>query len=232
VDVARLAVTGRPLAIEYLASVDPGLLNVDAGIAPPEPYFHDDFNDNYVFRDQPAVTNTIPGAMADQAAFEAADWVGMLGDPLSYAPHLKTSPLAGVPAKSILFQFGFGDLEVPNPTESAVIRAASAESTAWFFRFDIAGLQIDPELLTVTMPAVAPFPILPHRILANPTIFEYGYETPLSIAEQKQAASYFASGGASNPNPNPFLSGEYAGDTLFEIPASLPTQLNFIQVQP
>ncbi len=95
-----------------------------------------DFNDNYVFRDSPPVVNNVPGAMAIQAAFEAADWLGMLGDPLSYAPHLQVSPLAGVPAKSTLFQFGLGDLEVPNPTESAVIRAANAQPTGWYFRFD------------------------------------------------------------------------------------------------
>lgn len=231
VDVARLAITGRPLAIEYLSSISPALLNVDAGIAPPEPYFHDDFNDNYVFRDMPAVTNSIAGAMAIQAAFEAAEWVGMVGDPLSFAPHLKTSPLAGVPTKSTLFQFGYGDLEVPNPTESAVIRAASAQSSGWFFRFDKAA-QIDPRLLPVTMPSVAPLPILPHRILSNPTIFEYPYETPLSLADQWQAGAFFVSGGALTLDPDLFLTGEYTGSNLFQVPATLPTKLNFLQIQP
>lgn len=231
VDIARLAITGRPLAIEYLSSISPALLNVDAGIAPPEPYFHDDFNDNYVFRDMPAVTNSIAGAMAIQAAFEAADWIGMVGDPLSFAPHLQTSPLQGVPAKSTLFQFGYGDLEVPNPTESAVIRAANAQSSAWFFRFDKAS-EIDPRLLPVTMPSVAPLPILPHRVLSNPTIFEYPYETPLSLADQAQAGVFFLSGGALALDPDLFLTGEYAGNNLFQIPATLPTRLNFLQIQP
>jgi hypothetical protein len=231
VDVARLAITGRPLAIEYLASVNPGLLNVDAGIAPPEAYFDDDFNDNYVFRDMPPVTNSIAGAMAIQAAFEAAEWVGMPGDPLSFAPHLSASPLAGVPAKSTLFQFGYGDLEVPNPTESAVVRAANGQPNTWFFRFDEAA-QIDPNLLGVTMPSVAPLPILPHRILSNPTIFEYPYETPLSLADQTQAAVYFFTGGVLRLNPNLFLSGEYAGSNLFQVPSTLPAQLDYFQLQP
>lgn len=231
VDIARLAITGRPLAIEYLASISPALLNVDAGIAPPEPYFHDDFNDNYVYRDMPPVTNSVQGAMAIQAAFEAADWLGMVGDPLSFAPHLQTSPLAGVPQKSTLFQFGYGDLEVPNPTESAVIHAANAQSGSWFFRFDKAS-QIDPRLLPVTMPAVAPLPILPHRILSNPTIFEYPYETPLSVANQVQASLYFLSGGALALDPDLFLIGEFAGDNLFQVPSALPTRLNFLQVVP
>ncbi len=231
VDIARLAISGRPLGVEYLASVNPSLLNVHDGIAPREPYFGNDFNDNYVFRDLPPVINNVRGALADQAAFEAAEWLGMLGDPVSFAPHLTTTPLAGVPPKSVLFQFGLGDLEVPNPTESAVIRAANAQANAWFLRFDIAA-EKDPSLLGITMPGIAPLPILPHRVLANPTIFEYSGETSLALAEQQQVAHYLVSGGSSISNPNPFLTGEFAGDTLFEVPATLPTQLNFLQIQP
>jgi hypothetical protein len=219
VDVARLAVTGRPLAIEYLGSINATLLNAAGGT---------NFNDNYVFRDLPPVTNNVPGAMAIQAAFEAADWLGMVGDPLSFAPHLKTAPLAGVPPKSTLFQFGYGDLEVPNPTESAVVRAANAQSSTWFFRFDKA-VSIDPNLLGITMPAVAPLPILPHRLLSNPTVFQYPDETPLSIADQSQAGAYFFSGGLIALDPDLFLGGsEYAGANLFQEPSTLPTQPNFL----
>ena len=230
VDVARLAITGRPLGVAYLGSVNPALLNVPP--APPEPYFHDAFNDNYVFRDTPPVVNNVPGAMAIQAAFEAADWLGMLGDPLSYAPHLKQSPLAGVPAKSTLFQFGLGDLEVPNPTESAVARAAAAQSSTWFLRFDKVAA-IAPDLVGLTDPSTGlPLPILPHRVLSNPTIFNDPEETPLALAEQQQVAAYFASDGATNPDPNLFLTGPFEGQSVFEIPAALPEQLNYFQLQP
>lgn len=238
VDIARLSIANRPLAIEYLASVNPALLNVLSGLARPELYFRNTpefgaFNDNYVLRDIPPVINRVPGAMAIQAAFEAADWLDMLGDPLSYAPHLKVSPLAGVPAKATLFQFGYGDLEVPNPTESAVIRAAGARSSSWFLRFDQAALADQhPELLRVMMLGV-PFPILPHRILSNPTIFDYPAETSIALAEQQQVASYFASSGRSNPNPNQFLTAPFSpGSDLFEVPTTLPERLNFLQVSP
>jgi dienelactone hydrolase len=231
VDVARLSLTGRPLGTLYLASINPALLNVPP--APPEPYFHDLFNDNYVFRDAPSpVVNNVPGAMAIQAAFEAADWLGMLGDPLSYAPHLKQSPLADVAAKSTLFQFGLGDLEVPNPTESAVVRAAAGESSTWFLRFDKVAA-IAPDLVGLTDPSTgSPLPILPHRVLSNPTIFDNPHETPLAVAEQKQVAAYFASDGTTNPDPNIFLTGPFAGQQLFEIPAALPEQLNYFQLKP
>ncbi len=235
VDIARLAITGRPLGAEYLASVGstPSLLNVVDGIAPPEePFgtmFGYGFNDNYAFRNQPPVTKTIPGAMTDQAAFEAADWLGMVGDPLAFAPHLTTSPLAGVPPKPTLFQFGFGDLEVPNPTETNVVLAANGQSTTWFLRYEKA-TEIDPNLLPITMAGADGLPILPHRILANPTILDEAGETSIALAEQQQAAAYFQSGGAANPNPNQYLTGEFAGVSLFEIPKTLPTQLNYFQL--
>jgi hypothetical protein len=236
VDIARLAITGRPLGLLYLSSLnDPVLLNVLAGLAPPEPYFHDDWNDNYVFRGQPPVTNTVGGAMTIQAAFEAADWLGMLGDPLAFAPHLATAPLNGVPAKHVLFQFGFGDLEVPNPTESAVLIAANAANSATFFNF-AAAAQLQPQLLGVMDPAVPGLPILPHRVLSNPTIFDpaNSAELSLSLAEQQQTADYFVSNGTRISDPNTYLTNPFQPeDSLFQTPpTTLPEALNFLQVQP
>jgi dienelactone hydrolase len=223
-DIARLAVPARPLGIEYLAGL--GLLNVPP--AAPEAYFHDNFNDNYVLRDNPPVLNNVPGAMPIQAAFEAADWLGMLGDPLSFAPHLKSYPLNGVPAKSTLFLFSKGDLEVPNPTNSALIRAADGQSWSWYFRFDIAA-SLHPELLSIGEPG----PRLPHAILSYPTVFDYPAETSISLAEQQQVASYFASNGTSNPDPNLFVTAPFSPELhLFEMPTVLPEQLNFIQIAP
>ena len=219
VDVARLAISGRPLGTEYLASVNPALLNVPP--APSAPYFHDAFNDNYPFRDLPAVTNNVTAAPALQAAFEAADWLGMPGDPLAYAQHLQVSPLTGVAAKQTLFQFGYGDLEVPNPTESALVRAAGAQATTWMLRFDAAA-QAHPELLGVFMPGV-PFPILPHRFLSNPTIFTVPAEGSIAVAAQRQVADFFL--GNPNPDPNRYLSAP-----LFQNAPPLPEQLNFIQI--
>jgi hypothetical protein len=224
VDIARLAITGRPLGIEYLAGFSPPLLNVPP--APPEAYFHDSFNDNYVFRDQPPVVNTIQEAPAIQAAFELADWTGTIGDALAFAPLLRASPSASIPAKSTLFLFGLGDLEVPNPTESAIVRAANALSSTWYFRFDIASL-FEPVLLGVESPG-GPFPILPHRILSNPTIFSVPAETSIALAEQQQAAAFFE--GASK-DPNTLLTAPFsASQGLFQNAPTLPESLNFLQI--
>jgi dienelactone hydrolase len=228
VDIARLAITALPLAAAYLAPL--GLLNVPH-LAPPEnlfnAYFNYYFNDNYVFRDTSPVVNNVAGAMPIQAALEAADWLGMLGDPLSFAPHLQSAHrLAGVPAKSTLLQFGQGDLEVPNPTEFAVVSAAAGtQSPAWFFLYGEA-VAIQPALATITTPDVAPLPILPHRILANPTLFSAAgipAEMSIALAEQQQVAAYFQSNGRLNSDPNQYVTSPFSpGLQLFQplVPAA------------
>jgi hypothetical protein len=226
VDVSRLAPSGRLLAALSLGMSNPPLLNVPP--APPQAYFRDAFNDEYVFRNRGVTISTVPGALSIQASFEVAEWLGMPGDPLSFAPHLKTLPLAGVPVKETLFQFGLGDLEVPNPTQAALIRAADGQSSSWFLRFDLAA-RLHPELLAITMPG-SPLPILPHRFLSNPTIVDIPAARWLAEAAQQQIAGYFI--GESNTDPNPFLQRTFANVPLFEIPATLPEELGFLQLQP
>jgi hypothetical protein len=155
----------------------------------------------------------------------------MLGDPLSYAAHLKTAPLPGVPAKSILVQFALGDLEVPNPTESALVRAGNLKATTWLLRTDLAAA-IDPRLLGLTQPGV-PYPIYPHRFLSNPTLFDPSsppLETAIGVAAQKQIADFFASGAILDPNQ--YFTGSFVGLRLFQKPKPLPDGLNFLQIQP
>jgi hypothetical protein len=229
-DVARLSPIARQIGAAYLAGFTPSLLNVPP--APPQAYFHDRFNDEYVYREQ-VITDSVPGALPVQAAFEEADWLAMLGDPLSYAAHLKTAPLPGVPAKPILVQFGLGDLEVPNPTESAMVRAGGLQSATWLLRTDLA-VAIDPGLLGLTQPGV-PYPIYPHRFLSNPTLFNPlspNLGTAIGVAAQEQIADFFASDGATIPNPNQYFTGSFAGQTLFQQADTLPDRLNFLQIQP
>ena len=233
IDVARLSPIARQIGVAYLGSFTPSLLNVPP--AESEAYFPNDrFNDEYVYRDQ-VITDSVPGALAIQAAFEEADWLGMLGDPLSYAGHLRTAPLNGVAAKPILVQFGLGDLEVPNPAGSALVRAGALGATTWLLRTDLAA-GIDPRILGILQPNV-PYPIYPHRFLSNPTLFDPLVSPPLAtaigVAAQKQIADFFASGGTVVPNPNQyFLNSPFAGRVVFENPATLPTRLNFFQIQP
>jgi hypothetical protein len=220
VDIARTSLSGRPLALAYAQVY--GLFNVPALGAPPQPYFNDPMNDNYVFRDQPALVNEVPGAVAVQAGFESADWLQMLGDPLSFASHLQSQPLTGVTPKPVLFLFSKGDLEVPNPTNSALIRAAGIQNTSWFLEFDQA---------VAAAQAAGYYDLFdPHPLLSYPTIFSYPDQQSIALAEQQQVAAFLASDGKNNPNPNPLLTAPFQGLQLFVIPQTLPEQLNYFQI--
>ena len=165
-----------------------------------------DFNENYVLRDQPVKINDTPGAIAIQNTLENIDWTDMPGDPLAYAPLLR-SRIPGLPAKKMLFQFAIGDQTVPNPTESALVRAARGRESTWVFRNDLAR---------------AAFPSLaanPHAYLTN--ILSGGPALSFAFATQTQIAGFFTSDGATIPDPNA------PGSHYFEIPMTLPETLGF-----
>ena len=197
VDVVRLA-RDRGLAVLYLAIQAPPLLNLPTG----------DFNDNYVYRGKPPLVNDVPGAPQIQASFEVADWLNMSAGPLAFAAGLKRAP--------VLFQFAKGDEEVANPTNSAIILAASGQATSRFLRFDKA-----KEI------ACSQLPTQPHRFLANPEIFSTPAQQSIAMAAQRQVAGFFASNGGVIPDANPFLDGPFTGIKLFETPSNLPEDLNF-----
>lgn len=252
VDVARLAINGRLLGVQYLCGL--GLLNVTtaadtcpaghaAGVsAEKQKYFKDEFNDNYVYREDPVETDPQPGSLNIQAAFEAAEWLGMLGDALSFAPHFKKAPLPGVPAKSFLLQDSDGDLEVPNPTNAALNRAADGEGSTIRFKF-LEALGPNPAyqaLAGVMDPGIPyPFPILPHRILSNPTIFgtDFGsqLENAIALAEQNTVVDFLKTGAVNDSDVYLNVTGNpYLGRDIFEKTAVLPARLSFspLQIQP
>jgi Alpha/beta hydrolase family len=228
VDIARLSPSARQLAEAFLASIpNPALFNVGDG-APPDPIFNDGFNDNYVFSALPPKNNSIPYAPNIQAAFEAADWLGMLADPLAFGPYLSTAPLPGNSAKHALFQFGIGDLEVPNPTETAAVNAADAQKSTWILNFP-AAIAVDGSLATLDDPAIPGFPILPHRILSNPTIFSgNAAELSLAMAEQQQLADFVASDGKKISDPNQYLTTPFTSSQGIFVTGPLPTGLNYL----
>lgn len=198
-DIARWSVTYRPLAAEFAALRTPSLLN--AGTA---------FNDDAVLRDQPVKIITVPGAVALQDFFARLEWLQSSGDPLSYAPHLKPSPLAGVPVKTILWQFAKGDQSVPNPMESALVRAADMQGSTWMYLADVART------------VVPGLPANPHAYLTELTLTAL----PITLAVHQQIAGFFVSDGSTIPDPNTAVRAVY-GTNLFIIPAVLPEQLNF-----
>jgi hypothetical protein len=167
------------------------------------------FNENLPLRDQPAVTNDVPGAMALQEYIDRASWAVRIGDPVSYAPHLRRDPLHGVHAKSIIFLFAQGDQTVPNPTASAILRAGGLGDRATFYRNDLA---------FAANPAT---PINPHTFLTN--VASGGLAPVVALQAQTQVATFFASDGATVIDPD-------GAGPLFETPivGPLPELTNFL----
>ncbi len=170
-----------------------------------------ELNDNYVLRYQPVKVNDVPGAIGAQNVLERLEWLQATGDPLSFAPHLASSTLPGVPIKPILFQVAKGDRTVPNPTSTALIRAANMRGQTWFYRHDLAR-KVAPSL-----------PENPHGFLFNLLSLP---ALPIAGAAQSQIAVFFASDGVVYQNPNAAIRGIYGAD-LFELPGFLTEDLNW-----
>jgi hypothetical protein len=215
VDISRWTQAGdlRAFAKDLLGNHVPSLLNNGA-----------DFNDNFVLRDQPAKVNTVDGAPAIQDFFNTLDWLSAPGDPLSYTPHLNTTPLANVPAKKVLFQFPLGDRTVPNPEESAFIRGAGLLSSTTEFRNDTA--------TTLARTLGQTLPSDPHAFLVNLTTPVTG---AIAVAAQQQFAQYLSSDGKTIPDANALLNAlirqllplPITVNGVFQTPTAYVEALNF-----
>ena len=116
-----------------------------------------------------------------------------------------------------MFQFSKGDQILPNPFESALVRAADMLNTTSLYRHDLA-CEVFPDLLPeghLFMMPIGP------RTMTNP-LAQYMIFT-LAIEEQ---AGFFGSGGKSIPDFTTLMQ-YWFGRNLFENPpARLPDGLN------
>jgi hypothetical protein len=211
--VGRLAPSNRAGIGAALAARTPSLLNSPGvasigGVPVGMPYF----DENMPLRNQPPVVNTVAGAMAIQEFFDNGEWAAQAGNPVAYAPHLRKNPLAGVPGKSMIIQFGAADQTASiNVTE--VIRAGELADRATFYRHDL---------------AYADIPGLPKdshgfMVSKDPNVFNPAFR-PIALAAQAQIATFFASDGTEIIQP-PGVPVQY-----FEVPIQgpLPEDLNYI----
>ncbi|WP_194711929.1 Ig-like domain-containing protein [Noviherbaspirillum soli] len=198
-EVARLGAF-RPLTGTALATRLPSLINL-----PPAGGI--EFNENIPLRGQGPVVNNVQGAMAIQQLLDRNEWAQQAGNPVSYAPFIRSNPLPGNSAKPVLFQFAHGDQTVPNPTTSAILRAGKLANAAVQYRNDLAYANI---------PGI---PKNPHTFLTN--IFTPA-AAPFAIGAQRQIAEFFISDGAKVKDPDD-------NGPVFEVPSrDLPETLNFI----
>ena len=198
-EVARLGAF-RPLTGIALATRLPSLINL-----PPAGGIN--FNENIPLRNQATVINNVPGAMAIQQLLDRNEWAQQAGNPVSYAPFIRSNPLNGNSAKPVLIQFARGDQTVPNPTTTAILRAGKLADVAVQYRNDLA---------YAANPGI---PKNPHTFLTN--IFTPA-AAPYAIGAQQQIAEFFISNGANVIDPD-------GNGPIFEVPSKdLPETLNFI----
>jgi len=166
---------------------------------------------------QSPVINTVAGAMAIQEFFDNGEWASQAGNPVAYAPHLRKEPLAGVPAKSVIIQFGNADQIAANPNVTALIRAGDLADRATFYRHDLAYADI-PGL-----------PKNPHGFMVgtNPNMIVPAFR-PIALAAQRQIGAFFASDGRFIDDLSDVTTRD--GTPLFEVPivGPLPEDLNWI----
>lgn len=200
-EVARLG-GFRPLTGIALASRTPSLINVSdpSGIA---------FNENLPLRNEPPRINSVAGAMAIQQVLDRFEWVQQSGNPVSYAPYIRKQPLRGQDAKPVIFQFAKGDMTVPNPTTTAILRAGDLADRAVYYRNDLAWA------------ANAAVGKNPHTFLTN---IGNPAAAPYAVGAQTQIAAFLASNGTVLIDP------DGASGPFFEVPiaGALPETLNFI----
>jgi hypothetical protein len=146
--------------------------------------------------------------MAIAQVLDRFEWVQQAGNPVSYAPFIRKSPLNGNAAKPVIFQFAKGDKTVPNPTTTAILRAGDLADRATYFRNDLS---------FAANPAT---PKNPHTFLTNVSLLAVQSS---AIAAQSQIAVFFATHGATTIDPD-------GAGALFEVPivGALPEVLNFI----
>jgi Bacterial virulence factor lipase N-terminal len=205
-EVARTGVF-RFLTAVALATRTPQLLNVAPTPGVPVP-FNLNFNENIPLRNLPLVVNNVPGATAIAQVLDRFEWVQQSGNPVSYAPLIRKAPLPGSAAKPVIVQFAKGDVTVPNPSSSAILRAGALQDRATYFRNDLA------------FAASPGIPKNPHTFLTNIGI---PASVPYAIQAQSQIAAFFASNGLLTIDPD-------GVSPIFEVPIVLPLPegLNFI----
>jgi Bacterial Ig-like domain len=198
IEIIRLSPVFRGLFVQAAAAR--GLINA------PSPAF---VNENFPLRNQPPVINAVAGAMDIQRFMDNAEWAGQVGSPVSYAPHVRKDPLQGVPAKTVIFQNAKGDQTVPNPTNTAIIRAGDLADRWTFYRNDLA------------FAANNATPKNPHTFLTN--VAAGGLGPLVALEAQAQIATFFATDGATVIDPD-------GAGPLFEVPIvpPLPEETNFI----
>ncbi len=192
IEIARLSPSFRPLVGIAAITRVPSLYN-----AVPNPTLTS-FNENIPLRNLPLLVDTVPGASALQALIDNTEWAQNAANPAAYAEHIDNP---------VILQFARGDMTVPNPTASAIIRAGHLQARTTLFRNDLA---------FASNPG---FGKNPHTFLTN---IANPVAAPVALGAQAQMTTFFSSDGATTIDPD-------GPGPLFEVPTSMvPEDLAYI----
>jgi hypothetical protein len=147
------------------------------------------------------VTNTVAGAIEIQQLIERTEWMAQSGNQVAYMPYIRKAPLAGVPAKPIIFLYSKGDQTVANPSATAMVRAGDMADRVTFYRNDLAFAE---------NPAI---PKDPHSFYFNTTHAD-ALVAAIARGALEHSAFFFASDGKITIHPEPAR--------FFEVPIVLP----------
>jgi hypothetical protein len=188
IEAIRLGAVRFALGFGLAARV-PSLINIGGEV----------FDEAMPLRDQPPLTNAVPGAFAIAEVIDREEWLWQGANPVAWAPYIRKQPLPGSAPKPVLFQFAKGDQLHPNPTNSAWLRAGELADRATFYRHDLA-YALDPTL-----------PKDPHAFLTsvNPALL------PIGLQAVQQIAVFLGTNGTITIDPD-------GAGTLFEVPVALP----------
>ncbi|MDX2152977.1 MAG: hypothetical protein SFV54_19700 [Bryobacteraceae bacterium] len=200
VELARLSRSYRDIALGILRQRNPPVLDTSGN-----------FDDEWPLRYREVRVLQDRRAALLQEVFERMEWIQASGDPVSYAPHLKSSTLPGVPIKSVLWMYGIGDETVPNVAHTAVVRAANMRDTTRVYRHDVARTLL---------------PRLPRNAHAYTVNVLDLAAAVIALASQQEALGFFQSGGRQFTDANPLVRPVFGRD-LFESPAFLTEDLNY-----
>ena len=199
IQTARIAPSFSPLLAAFMAFRLPSLMSRPGPV-----------DGEWPLRYEPVRILSRPDSAAIQEVYERAEWIESQGAPSTYATHLKSATLPGVPIKQVLFQFAWGDQTVPNPSNTALVRAANMRESTVIYRHDYA------------REAAPALPVNPHPYLALLGVSPSALA--ITLTTQQQAAGFLLSGGRIIPNI--FLFPPFTSE-VFETPAFLPETLNF-----
>jgi LPXTG-motif cell wall-anchored protein len=143
-DIARLSPVFRQEVANALRDRQPCLLNGG----------RNGFEESLPLYLDPPVTEPVDGAVAIQDVMARTNWINRPGSPETFAPLLRTRPLADSQTKDVIYQFAFGDQVVPNPTSATIARAGDLFERVSYYRNDLTatrdtdphGFLLDPRL--------------------------------------------------------------------------------------